>query len=342
MRFAGILAAACLAACSGAAVKGDSGPDLAVILADRPAATLAEYGLFLDAGAREPAPGVHAYDLVNPLFSDHAAKHRFVFTAGKPARYEDDSVFAFPAGSVLVKSFSYPETGLVETRLLIRKPEGWVAYPYVWNADQTEARYAPVGAKRTIETADPAGEPLAIAYSVPNQNQCKTCHRIGDEIMPIGPKARNLDHDGPNGENQIGFWTRAGLLAGAPEDIAAVPALALLQGDTASRARAYLDINCAHCHRNGGSASNSGLWLDWSEDDPVRLGLGKHPTAAGRGAGDLRLVVAPGEPDASILLHRMASTEPGIAMPELSRTLVDEDGLGLIRAWIAGLDHGQE
>lgn len=313
---------------------------MAVILADRPAATLAEYGLFRDAGASEPAPGVHAYDLINPLFSDHAAKDRFVFTAGKPASYEEEGVFSFPVGSVLVKSFSYPETGLIETRLLIRKLAGWVAYPYVWNADHSEARYAPVGAKRTVETLDPAGTPLTIAYSVPNQNQCKTCHKIGDEIMPIGPKARNLDHDRPDGTGQIAFWTSVGLLDGAPEDIAAVPALALMQGDTASRARAYLDINCAHCHREGGSASNSGLWLDWSEDDPVRLGLGKHPTAAGRGSGNLRLVVAPGDPDASILVHRMASNEPGIAMPELSRTLVDQDGLTHVRAWIASLEPG--
>ena len=59
--------------------------------------------------------------------------------------------------------------------------------------------------------------------------------------------------------------------------------------------------------------------------------------AAGRGSGDLKVSVDPGHPDRSILLYRMASTEPGVMMPELGRTLVHEEGLTLIRAWIDGM-----
>jgi hypothetical protein len=104
------------------------------------------------------------------------------------------------------------------------------------------------------------------------------------------------------------------------------------------RARAYLDINCAHCHREGGSASNSGLWLQTSETSPVRLGIAKYPTAAGRGAGEAVHIISPGAPDQSILAYRMASTETGIAMPELGRALQDPDGVALVRAWIADMD----
>ncbi|MEO1473959.1 MAG: hypothetical protein AAFS03_08460, partial [Pseudomonadota bacterium] len=128
-------------------------------------------------------------------------------------------------------------------------------------------------------------------------------------------------------------------LTGAPEAVHAVPALAMMEGDAEARARAYLDINCGHCHRAGGSASNSGLWLDWAEDDPVKLGIGKHPTAAGRGSGQLTYVVAEGEPENSILLHRMASTEPGVAMPELGRTQIDWSGVDAVSAWIEGLEN---
>ena len=74
--------------------------------------------------------------------------------------------------------------------------------------------------------------------------------------------------------------------------------------------------------------------------DATKIGIGKHPTAAGRGSGDAIYVVAPGAPDSSILTYRMASTEAGVAMPELGRALVDEDGVELVRAWIAGMEKG--
>ena len=105
-----------------------------------------------------------------------------------------------------------------------------------------------------------------------------------------------------------------------------------------ARARGYLDINCGHCHKPDGSASNSGLWLTLEETSPVRLGLKKHPTAAGRGSGNRRYVVDPGHPEESILAFRMASTEPGIAMPELGRTLPDPVGIDLINQWIAKME----
>ncbi|MEM7662454.1 MAG: SO2930 family diheme c-type cytochrome [Pseudomonadota bacterium] len=328
------LAGVALAACGG--VKA-GGPDLDMILADRPAATLSAYGFFEDDGT--PTAGVVPYDLINPLFSDYADKHRLVYVPdGDAAKYVEDDVFSFPIGSVLIKGFSYPETGLVETRLLIHKEDGWAAYPYVWDDAHTDADYSPIGAKRSIETVGPDGSALAIDYAVPNQNQCKTCHQNGDDISPIGPKARNLDHIGPAGLPQLEDWASRGILSGVPQAAHAVPSLALMEGDTAGRARAYLDINCAHCHKAEGSASNSGLWLDWTEENPVKLGIGKHPTAAGRGAGQHTYVVAAGAPDESILIHRMDSSEPGVAMPELGRTQIDEAGVAAVRKWISDME----
>ncbi len=332
--------AAILAACSPAPGVRDS-----VVLADDPAPKLSDYGFFKDAGAREAAEGVVAYDLVNPLFSDHAAKHRLVYVPkGQSAAYNPDSVFDFPVGSVLIKTFAFApdmrkpaeHERYIETRLLIRKEGGWAAYPYVWNAEQTEATYAPVGMREVIETIAPDGEALSIDYAVPNRNQCKLCHSKDGDLIPIGPAARNLNHAGPHGANQIADWAARGILSGAPQDAPAAPAAF---GDAAIdlRARAWLDINCAHCHRAGGGASNSGLFLAWNESNPTGWGIHKRPTAAGRGSGDDLFVIEPSKPDESILVHRMLSTEPGVLMPELGRTTVDHDGLELIRQWIAGM-----
>ena len=43
------------------------------------------------------------------------------------------------------------------------------------------------GAKLPVQFIDKAGQPRAIDYAVPNQNQCKTCHQDGEAITPIGP-----------------------------------------------------------------------------------------------------------------------------------------------------------
>ncbi len=331
-----------LAACG----KDAGGPDMAVILADQPAPTLAAYGLFEDESARQPADGVVAYDLVNPLFSDHASKHRLVYVPeGEAAAYREDEVFDFPVGSVLIKTFAFapdmrePEVNerYRETRLLIRKAKGWAAFPYVWNVDETEAVYAPAGEWQALSFIDPHGEEITFDYRIPNQNQCKTCHQMGDAIEPIGPKARNLNHEGPYGHAQLADWAGRGILAGLPDAPPAVPDATDLSASLEDRARAYLDVNCAHCHRLEGSASNSGLFLGWTVDSPTMIGLGKHPTAAGRGSGHADFVIAPGAPDASILTYRMASTEAGVAMPELGRSVVDEDGVALVRAWIGGM-----
>lgn len=342
-----ILAAGGLRVCGGTGNEQTAGPDMAVILADEPAATLAAYGLFGDAGARDPATGVVAYDLVNPLFSDHASKHRFVFVPdGQAAAYREDEAFDFPVGSVLVKTFAFapdmrePATDehYEETRLLIRKADGWAAFPYVWNGDETEAVYTPAGAWRDLDFIDPAGERVVTEYRIPNQNQCKTCHQMGEAIEPIGPKARNLNHQGPHGRAQLVDWAGRGMLTGLPDAPPAVPDVWDTSASLEGRARAYLDVNCAHCHRLEGSASNSGLFLGWTENEPTRIGIDKHPTAAGRGSGDAVYVIEPGAPDRSILTYRMASTEAGIAMPELGRSVVDADGVALVRAWIAGME----
>lgn len=336
--------------CLGAA-PAPQGVALDVLLAEAPAPRLSDYRLFTDAAGRRPNAGLTPYALNTPLFSDYAEKSRLAFVPpGRKVRYRADGVLDFPVGSALVKTFSYPAdfrrpdvaVRALETRLLIRKAEGWVALAYVWNADQTEAVLKRAGARLDVSFVDVQGRARTLDYAVPNQNQCKECHQLDKQIAPIGPKARNL-----NGalsyvegvENQLTHWTRLGLLTGAPAPQAAPRAA---HWDDASepleaRARAYLDANCAHCHNPRGVASNSGLFLGLEEQRPAALGIGKHPVAAGRGSGDLKVGVEPGAPDSSILAYRMASTEPGVMMPELGRTVVHEEGLALIRAWIAGM-----
>ncbi|MES1222308.1 MAG: hypothetical protein ABUT20_42830, partial [Bacteroidota bacterium] len=100
------------------------------------------------------------------------------------------------------------------------------------------------------------------------------------------------------------------------------------------RARAYLDINCAHCHTPGGDAYNTGLFMEYEQTDPAKLGIMKAPVSAGGGAGGLDYDIVPGDAAHSVLTYRMNSTEPGTAMPELARTVIHKEAIPLIKEWI--------
>lgn len=122
----------------------------------------------------------------------------------------------------------------------------------------------------------------------------------------------------------------------APETL---PALAPPDGDgdLDARARAYLHGNCGHCHRPGGGGGASGLsFLAW-EDNPAVYGVCKVPAAAGAGAGGRSYDIVPGSPEDSIVVFRMASTDPAIKMPELPSLLSDAFGVELITEWIAAM-----
>jgi len=294
--------------------------------------TLAEFGFFADAPGQVPAQGVVPYRLNTPLYSDGAEKLRFIYIPpGTQATADGENLLQLPVGAALIKTFAFTENGkrrLIETRVLLHRTEGWVALPYLWNAEQTEAKLALTGARVPVVT--PAGE--AIEYRVPNKNQCKECHGLNGAVVPIGPKARNLSTDWLTGFNKAGFLDRA------PQVASALPLWEKrAEANAEAAARAYLDVNCAHCHQPNATASNSGLDLRWEQGDPKALGIMKRPVAAGRGAGDFLYDIVPGHPEQSILTHRMRSLEGGVAMPELGKATVDKDGLAAIERWIAGM-----
>ena len=345
-----ILAAILALALMGAA-PAPEGVALDRLMDVTPAPTLDAYRLFADPGARTPNAGLTPYGLNTPLFSDYAQKQRYLYLPpGLKARYRASGVLDLPVGATLVKTFAYPadfrrldeKLRFVETRLLIHRKSGWVALAYVWNDEQTEAVLKRAGKRLDVDFVDASGQAQHVDYKVPNQNQCKECHALSGVLTPIGPKARNLNGDYPYAggtENQLAHWTRLGLLSGAPAP-AAAPRTAVWTDASeplAARARAYLDGNCGHCHNARGAASNTGLFLTLEETRPSVLGIGKRPVAAGRGSGGLLFDIAPGDPDGSILVHRMESTEPGVMMPELSRSLVHQEGVDLIRAYVASL-----
>jgi uncharacterized repeat protein (TIGR03806 family) len=354
---AALAALAALAACGGGGDDADcvqpgDGPGVAFdgTFCER----LSSYRLFEDIAAQQPAAGLMPYDVATPLFSDYAAKDRFLWVPpGAAMTWSAVDSFELPEGSVLVKTFSYPRDRrdpaagrrLLETRLLVRGSDTWHGVSYVYDEDGADARRVVAGATRDATWIHEDGDARTNRYAVPNQNQCKSCHAEHDDVMSVlGPKARHLNRPGPAGsgiDNQLQALIDRGALSGAPprEDwprsiAAAEPSAGTLE----ERARTWLDVNCGSCHNpRGGMARTSGLYLDISQTDLAELGVCKAPVAAGRGSGGRQFGIVPGQPDASILMFRIESTEPEIRMPEIGRNLVDAQGAALIRQWIAQL-----
>ena len=313
---------------------------------------------------------VTPYDLNTALFTDYAHKLRTVWMPeGANAVYGEDD-FDYPVGTVISKTFYYPlatdgsvlntddysadfagsglnlnKVKLIETRLLVKRVDGWQALPYVWNEAQTDAVLEIAGDAKRLQLVSADGSSERFTYVVPDANQCAGCHadnHTQKAIRPIGPRARHLNKDyayQEGTENQLLYWQQMGYLSGLPE-LAAVPRNVDYKDVAASldeRARSYLDINCGHCHNPSGAADTSGLMLYGAEHDMRRLGVCKPPVAAGTGSGDRLFAIVPGSPEASILNFRVESTDPGAMMPELGRSLAHKEGAELLKQWIASM-----
>ncbi|WP_246070152.1 SO2930 family diheme c-type cytochrome [Mangrovivirga cuniculi] len=308
---------------------------------------LSDYRLFEGSlSDLKPVEGVLPYDLNSPLFTDHASKFRFVYVPnGDVASYDTTDVLTFPKGTILVKNFYYTlqsgEDFIIETRLLLHQSSGWNLEVYEWNDEQTEAYRNIVGNTKPLSFVA-NGQSYTVDYVIPNKNQCKNCHARGNDEKPIGPVVQNLNKNysySDGVENQLTKWVEAGILE--QPNHSEIPAWADYTDETRSlndRARVYLEVNCAHCHQKNGSAYNSGLFLNYYNTDSLSLGFNKTPVAAGAGSGGLDYVIVKGDADASILHYRMNSTSTKVMMPELGRTLIDEEGVALIREWINSIE----
>ncbi|MBC8257287.1 MAG: hypothetical protein H8E85_08270 [Candidatus Marinimicrobia bacterium] len=313
---------------------------------------LSDYGFFREPMAEQiPVDNIFPYRISTALFTDYAYKSRFiVLPDGEKISYISSEEFDFPIGTIFIKTFYYPtdfrapekDWQIIETRLLVHTSEGWAGYPYVWNQEQTDASLEIAGDRQNISWIDTQGKAQNVNYLVPNFNMCKGCHFVNKTFQPIGPKPRLLNCDNfYNGyhKNQLKEMLELDMVEKMPP-IKSIPATAEWDDEHYSlndRARAYLDVNCAHCHNSKGPASTSGLFLEYHEEDVKKLGVFKPPIAAGRGSGNLDFNIVPGKPNESIFIYRMESSDPGILMPESGRKMVHKEGVALIRDWILSM-----
>ena len=313
-----------------------------------PPSTLEGWNLFDDAQKQAPGARTYSYEVIAPLFADYALKQRFVYVPeGATIGYAPEDVWTLPERSILIKTFSYPDDQrqpeghkrLLETRLLVFTEGEVQVHTYVWDEAGKHNTRKVAGAKIPVEWTHYDGSTRDNDYLVPNTNQCFDCHGERGKTHTLGLRTRQFDRDG-----QIERFDSEGLFDRTPEPYDERERLVDPLGDAplSDRARSFLDSNCSQCHTQGGDASESGLWIDWKhtgpEYPPSTWGVCKRPTSAGGATCGNEVDIAPGEPERSIFICRMRSSDPKVQMPPLGRNLVNDEAVELIHTWIASLD----
>ena len=321
-----------------------------VDLTQVPYAKLSDYNFFDgELKNQNPAIGVLPYSPISSLFTDYASKKRFVWMPkNTKATYNGaGEILELPVGSAIIKTFYYDNvqpnntTKIIETRIMIKKATGWIFAEYVWNEEQTDAFLDMNGSTTTIDWIK-NGEPISINYRVPAEAECFICHKENNVAVPIGikPQSLNATYTYASGSmNQLQKWINVGYLENnLPSNINTVVDYSDTSQNLELRVRSYLDINCAHCHRSNSHCDYRPMRFAFDESaDLVNMGvcvntqdMAGFPSALGR-------IVTPGNINRSMLYHRLSSTDPAVMMPLVGRTLVHEEGLALIEAWINSL-----
>jgi uncharacterized repeat protein (TIGR03806 family) len=302
---------------------------------------LSRTGLFSDVVALTPSPGLVEYDVNAPLWSDGAHKRRWIaLPRTQRIGFSPLQAWKLPRRTVLVKHFEVTLAGgrsrRIETRVLVHQDSGWHGYSYRWNNHGTDAVLQDDAAIVPLTVDDGAGGPRTLNYEIPGPGACLACHtQAAGFVLGLRTAQMNRTFDyGGVVDNQLRSFNHIGLFTADIGDAAQYAALAQpadANATLAARARAYLDGNCAQCHRpNGPTPVN--LNLRASTPTAQMHTHGVAPTAGDLGIADARRI-APGAKERSVLWQRMRALD-GNRMPPLASHAVDADGVALVGAWI--------
>ena len=310
---------------------------------------LAETGLYADFAARAIDPANLPFSPQYPLWTDGAAKRRWIrIPAGAAIDASDLDSWIFPTGTRLWKEFSFGGRP-VETRYMERAADGsWLYATYQWSADGSEALLAPArGVRGVVETAP------GVRHDLPGVWDCRACHE-GTPARVLGFGALQLSPDrdplAPNqqtpepGSVDLPALVERGLVRGLPVELLGTPPRVDARSAEERAALGYLHGNCSGCHNARGPLAN----LDFSLEVAVaparpdlqaalRTATGHEARFRPAAAAPPLLRIAAGAPENSLLVRRMASREPALQMPPLGTHLVDRQALALVETWIRDL-----
>ena len=328
-------------------------PIVTADLLNVPYPKLSNYNFFVGNIANQiPSLNVVAYEPASSLFTDYASKKRFIWMPnGVTGTYtSDDKIFNLPIGTVLIKTFYYTTiqpgnvTKLIETRLMVRKSDGWKFYEYIWNDNQTDADLVTGadflnGSSKVITFKKPNNETITIDYRIPSDAECFACHKINEIATPIGVKPQNINFNynyADGSMNQLQKLVNQGYLNSFPSTIASTVDYKDTTKSLDLRVRSYIDANCAHCHQDDARCFYRPIRLPFRQtSDNTNFGI--CVTADEELGPTLQKIITPGNFTKSVLHFRMNTNDESIKMPMFGRTIIHEEGVALIEQWISSL-----
>jgi uncharacterized repeat protein (TIGR03806 family) len=305
---------------------------------------LSQTGVFRDTANRIPNPGLIPYDINVAFWSDGAEKSRWIAVPGQIV-FSSAGEWRFPPGTVFVKNFdlvldaAHPGTERrLETRLLVCDSSGGVyGVVYKWRPDGSDADLLAGSVAETISVKSANGQVQSQTWYYPSRQDCLTCHTaIAGGVLGVKTRQLNRPFAYPSGvtDNELRAWNHLGLFAPAFKDDEVRNFAALAAADDTARslqdrARSYLDVNCAQCHRPGGTVAN----FDARYDTPLdKQALIDGPVLIDQGI-DRPRVISSHDIWRSIAYMRV-DTVGDIKMPPLARETIDQKGVRLLGEWI--------
>jgi hypothetical protein len=310
-----------------------------------PPPLLSQTGLYARIQQREIAPGVLPYAPQYPLWTDGAAKRRWIWLPpGAFIDASDPAAWRFPVGTRFWKEFSFGRR--VETRFIEKQADGsWLFATYLWDAAEQDAALAPVRGVTGIVEIQPGAR-----HDIPGVADCRVCHEgrpdrvLGFDAIQLSPERdpQALHADpAPEGGLDLASLAARGLLRGLPAETLARPPRIPARSPVERAALGYLVGNCSHCHSSRGALAPLGLSFEHdlsarapSDEPAIRTTVGRPGTFALPGERATELRIAPGDPAHSLAVARMASRDAVTQMPPLGTHVVDRGAVDLVSRWI--------
>lgn len=319
---------------------------------------LSETGLFASTVDHTPARGVIPYVINAAAWADGTTAERWLAIPGDGRIVSQEGRWKLPEGSVLARTVSIVDVSgrsrRLETQILHLEESAWRPYTYVWNDEQSDGELVSAeGMRRVVSLADPASADgtRLWTYRIPARSECALCHNPWVEAQttifgrqsasPLGFDRSQLDRRMlGSAVNQLEHLAELGVLDRSEPGSGSTQPLADPydeHADLGARARSYLHVNCSHCHQfnAGGSAT---IVLGANVPLAETKTINERPTQGTFGNEGAR-IIAPGSPERSVLLYRLAKTGSG-HMPRAGSTLVDVAGVRLMTRWIESLAPG--
>jgi len=306
-----------------------------------PPALLSQTGLFASTATLTPSSAMTPYEVNAPFWSDNAIKSRWIaLPVGTTMGFDAESAWTFPVGMRLVKHFEMDladgSRTRLETRVIERTADGWRGYTYRWRSDQLDADLLTEGATTQLQVIDD-GQVVSQTYEFPSSTECLSCHTSAAGYA-LGVTTDQLNGRATQGAavalNQLRYFDAQGYFSSgvaAPYHYDKLPDPYEDRASIEDRARAYLNTNCAQCHRPGGPTPvNMDLRYDTALEQTQTVGV------EGTDSDLAPYRIAPGSKEDSLIWQRMRVLDDQ-RMPPLGSHVVDDQGVDVIGRWIDSL-----